>query len=1043
MYNRHIRALLIEARPGQGRLIQDALASDLVFHISLTIAESLNSAQDELADKQFDAILVDLSRPDSQGLNTLERVRTITHSQTAIIVLLQPDTNNLDHLGIEAISQGAQDYLVTDQLDGRSLSRALAHAVERQRLLVAVEKQQRVASESQRSLQATLDQLSTERHLLRTLIDNLPDIIYARDKDGHFILANEACALLMGATTPEEMLGKTDFDYYPHDLARRYYDDDLRVMRTGRSLINREEPNVDTEGHSRWLLTTKVALRSPEGDTLGLVGMGRDITDRKRELEALNKRTQEIALLYDASRRLGESLDLETVFDTVYNVIAAGMECDILSIASLNTEQNLLQYIYCRHGSERYAERQLGVVPLSADLAALQREVITTGQAKRLGYDQNHVDHRPLCKNNDLLPPSHPGSELMRSTVLIPLQYEHHAIGLIQIFSAQPQAYNSSNVRFLEALGPQIAAAMINASLYNQAQVEIAERTRAEVAERDQRRFSEALSDTIAVINSLIDLDAVMNKILDMVGDVVTHKAANIMLIDGHEVHIAYTRGYPEQHVESLKNLHFTLKTRNLQQMIQTGQTVLIPDTRQYEGWQVLAETQWVRSHLAAPIKVHTRTIGFIGLESDKPDFFQPRDADRLQIFANQTAIAIENARLYDAVRRYAQELEERVVERTAQLARTTERIETILNNSSDSILVTTASGMIDQVNQSFNMAFGYYQDEIVGQNVSLIAAESSQAALRAALDELLEEGSSQRLEIEARRKDGDTFDADLALSPVILGADAPASIVCSLRDITARKQMEENLRAALDHQRELGEMKTRFVSMVSHEFRTPLTTIQSSSGLLMDYSDRMSPVKQREHLNKIQTQVRRLTDLLDDILTLSKMETASMDFSPVPLDLEALCLEVIGDSQLAAGDSISIQFHHQGKCTRFEADSKLVQHTLNNLLSNAIKYSPEGGTVDFTLIWLNQEVKIQVSDHGIGIPRHDLHRLFEPFYRATNVGTIKGTGLGLAITKNAVDMHGGYIDVESQEGIGTTFTITLPTRQPVETNEHDDDFDH
>ncbi|WP_017720859.1 hybrid sensor histidine kinase/response regulator [Kamptonema formosum] len=249
-----------------------------------------------------------------------------------------------------------------------------------------------------------------------------------------------------------------------------------------------------------------------------------------------------------------------------------------------------------------------------------------------------------------------------------------------------------------------------------------------------------------------------------------------------------------------------------------------------------------------------------------------------------------------------------------------------------------------------------------------------------------------------------------------------------------ARHRSESEVRKALQKEKELNELKSRFVSMVSHEFRTPLSTILFSAGLLETYGPKWPEEKKVTHLHRIQTAVRQMTGLLEDILVIGKAEAGKLEFNPAPLDLEQFCREIAEEIQITDVNKHCINFVSQGRLNDAIMDDKMLRHILSNLLSNAIKYSPEGSTVDFELTALEHRgeeqspaVVFRIQDRGIGIPPEDVDRLFETFYRATNVGTIQGTGLGLAIVKRAVDLHGGEIDVKSEVGAGTRFTVTLP----------------
>jgi PAS domain S-box-containing protein len=246
-------------------------------------------------------------------------------------------------------------------------------------------------------------------------------------------------------------------------------------------------------------------------------------------------------------------------------------------------------------------------------------------------------------------------------------------------------------------------------------------------------------------------------------------------------------------------------------------------------------------------------------------------------------------------------------------------------------------------------------------------------------------------------------------------------------RDITQSKQAEVEICKALAKERELSELRANFVSLVSHEYRTPLTLIQSSAELLQHYNHLFSEEKKQAHLVRIQSAVDRMTQLLEDVLLLGTADAGKLKFEPVPVDLVIFCKEMVETLQVSAIQSQIITQVRLCNCGEAQMDEKLLGHIFTNLFSNAIKYSPQGGTIKFDLICNQESAIFRIQDHGIGIPEQDLPQLFESFGRASNVGTIPGTGLGLAIVKKCVDLHGGNITVESEVGVGTTFTVTLP----------------
>ena len=246
------------------------------------------------------------------------------------------------------------------------------------------------------------------------------------------------------------------------------------------------------------------------------------------------------------------------------------------------------------------------------------------------------------------------------------------------------------------------------------------------------------------------------------------------------------------------------------------------------------------------------------------------------------------------------------------------------------------------------------------------------------------------------------------------------------IQDITENKEIEKHLEQNLIKERELGELKSRFVSMASHEFRTPLSAIQSSLDLIKIYQERGQHEKQEKHFTRIKASVQNLTNILNDFLSLEKLESGKISNQPVEIVFDEYVKEVLEEIELLKKDNQVIEYKHEGKGEAF-LDKYLFRNILNNLLSNAIKYSPEGATIKVKTEIKEKVLRVSVIDEGIGIPKADQEHMMSRFFRATNVTNIQGTGLGLTIVKRYLDMIGGSIWFESKESVGTTFFVTIP----------------
>jgi signal transduction histidine kinase len=240
-------------------------------------------------------------------------------------------------------------------------------------------------------------------------------------------------------------------------------------------------------------------------------------------------------------------------------------------------------------------------------------------------------------------------------------------------------------------------------------------------------------------------------------------------------------------------------------------------------------------------------------------------------------------------------------------------------------------------------------------------------------------------------------------------------------------KATQEELYHALSHEKELNELKSRFISTVSHEFRNPLNSISGMTQILQTYGEQLSPDKKKEVITQLQRNVKKTIALLDDVLTISRTDLGKLQFAPNSLNLVSFCRAIVNEVETSLNNKQPILLDYQIEQQDFHLDRKLLHHVLTNLLFNAGKYSPPGKVIDFIVTHSKSELIFKICDRGIGIPARDLPQIFDSFYRASNCGNFPGTGLGLAIAKQYIELHRGAIAVESELNVGTTFTVTIP----------------
>jgi PAS domain S-box-containing protein len=352
---------------------------------------------------------------------------------------------------------------------------------------------------------------------------------------------------------------------------------------------------------------------------------------------------------------------------------------------------------------------------------------------------------------------------------------------------------------------------------------------------------------------------------------------------------------------------------------------------------------------------------------------------------------------------------------------------EAILNNALVGIVL-SVNRRHEWVNEKFAQMLGYPRQVLIGQKSDYIHAsmEAWERFGEEARTALIATGA-YTCELQLKRRNGELFWVEMGGS-CVRPNDPDSGVIWTFLDITGRKKSEIEIREALEQQKALNELRSRFVAMTSHEFRTPLAAIMSAEELLRHYGDRLPKEERGEVLDSISAGVQRMSRMMDRVLLLGKADAGMLDFQPERIGLPALCREFVQEARkIQPNERSEVTLVISDGVGEGDYDEKLLRHIFSNLLSNALKYSPEGGEVRFEVRKEGEATVFEVSDHGIGIPPDEIGHLFESFHRASNVGAIQGTGLGLAIVKTAVEMHGGSIDVESRLAQGTTFRVRLP----------------
>jgi two-component system sensor kinase FixL len=385
-----------------------------------------------------------------------------------------------------------------------------------------------------------------------------------------------------------------------------------------------------------------------------------------------------------------------------------------------------------------------------------------------------------------------------------------------------------------------------------------------------------------------------------------------------------------------------------------------------------------------------------------------------------------------------------------------------IIENAIDGIITIDEFGKVESINPSACILFEYEPTEVVGNNISMLMPMPDKAAHDGHLQRYKQTGKAAIIgigrEVKGRKKSGVVFPFRLGISEVqysgrkiytgfIHDLTREKEAELKLKDYASHleEQVEERTKSlnttvlalelakeevlqSLEKEKELNLLKSRFVSVASHEFRTPLTSIQLSANLIARYAETLNTESIVKHVGKIKQGVNNLTAILNDFLSLEKLEAGKEQATFLQFDLVRFAEDITEEMQAIAKEQQNIIYQHTGICSTVNLDENLLKCCITNLISNAIKYSGENTFIDFNTEISSDQWTIMIKDNGIGIPEKDQKHLFEAFFRAHNTGTIPGTGLGLNIVARYITLMGGSINFESKVNEGTIFKITFPT---------------
>ncbi|GAB5399969.1 MAG: hypothetical protein Aureis2KO_15540 [Aureisphaera sp.] len=369
------------------------------------------------------------------------------------------------------------------------------------------------------------------------------------------------------------------------------------------------------------------------------------------------------------------------------------------------------------------------------------------------------------------------------------------------------------------------------------------------------------------------------------------------------------------------------------------------------------------------------------------------------------------------------------------------EVFETIFDSVSEGIIVVNPQQIIAVVNGSANEMFGYSHNELVGKHLDTLIPKNYREHHHAHVDKFMGQRDKRSMgkgrDLYGLHKDGTQFPVEAGLNPFTI--EDRRYVMAIVTDITDRKNYTENLERivrertsqlteALEKEKELNELKTKFLSLVSHEFKTPLSGILTSATLIGKYTQEEQQDKREKHLMTIQNKVKYLNNIINDFLSIERLESGKVNYKLSRFPLSKVINEVVYDANSNLKEGQRIMYPDNIDGIELEFDEKILVLVLTNLVNNAIKYSPENTEIEIKTNAKGKELVISILDQGIGIPEKEQKFIFDRYFRAANALTDQGTGIGLNIVKSHLQNLGGSITFSSLEGKGSTFTVTIPT---------------
>jgi PAS domain S-box-containing protein len=805
-------------------------------------------------------------------------------------------------------------------------------------------------------------------------LDSIPDTIYFKDTESRFTRINSAQTLFLGLDSAEKALGKTDADFFitPH-LAQTLLEQEQSMMRSGEPVIDEVEEHLSKDGQVRWMSSTKVPIRERQGRIVGMVGVSRDITERKRaEFEM------------QAQKALFENLVAVARATTAMPSLEATLQNALRVSAQLTGAMRGSLFLLNEAGQVTHSIRSEGEEMEQARVE-LVGQVMRNGLA---GWVRHYAVSALIAdtETDDRWMPSPDVHYQARSVLAVPILHSGMLLGIMTLLHSEPGQFTHDHLRLMEAAADQMALALRNARMLDETQV---------LAE--QMYMLNHISQAALAATTL---DELYQALADRIGELFGSDACQITYWNEvRQEPISKASSDPAWRTGGQALLSRVGAETVTRLVLAQGKALAIDSVPGSEVLDGKFGEPAVRSLLGLPLIAHDRKLGTVILAYETPHAFSETEVSLGERVGRQVALALSNALLY------------------REAAEERERLQALIDSSRDGVALLSADRRILICNEPtlrmLELPGG--PADWVGRplRVALMTlARYAPEVMRAGLSEIrrVEQGDEQPSEGEYRLGQQFVHWLNLPVKGEALGR------LLVFRDVTEERALEK--------------MRDDLAHMMVHDLRSPLSAIIGATDLLAKKMAAMGDEDQ-ELAVIVRDSAERMLGLVSDILNVSQLEAGQMPVEHNVVAMAPLVAEVL-QLQSGAIERKHLQVEgpgHESEMPPVWGDLRLLVRVLQNLIGNAVKFTPTDGTLQVKARVDGHFLEVEISNSGPGIPLEIKSRLFTKFVRGNQ--REHGSGLGLAFCHLVVEAHGGHIWAESEPGQGATFKFTVPLYEP------------